>query len=52
MKIKVASRAEIISKASSGFEDTTMIISISCTKDKEPYALKRAYDYFYILHKR
>ena len=42
MKIKVASRAEIISKASSGFEDTTMIISISCTKDKEPYALKRA----------
>lgn len=42
MKIKVASRAEIISKASSGFEDATMIISISCTEAKEPYALKRA----------
>lgn len=42
MKIKVASRAEIISKATSGFEDKTMIISISCTGDKEPYALKRA----------
>lgn len=42
MKIKVASRAEIISKASSGFEDATMIISISCTRDKEPNALKRA----------
>ena len=42
MKIKVASRAEIITKATSGFEDKTMIISISCTNDKEPYALKRA----------
>lgn len=42
MKIKVASREEIIIKATAGFEDKTMIISISCTGDKEPYALKRA----------
>ena len=39
MKIKVASREEIITKATSGFEDKTMIISISCTGDKEPWKI-------------